>query len=133
MSTIMTRSQYAKKSFIDSKEKEMKRLLESINCNVSAYGKGLLIISFKYVDGLNEVKEMITFKLIDGKFKVQYSNFFPYGYPTYFKQIHEKNTELFNAIEAYLRSKRENFVSYTIQEYDRISRNKNQKQVSKVM
>ena len=125
----MTRSQTAKKALIVSKEEEMNRMLESINCSFSGHGKGLVNISFTY----NGSEEIVSFKLIDGKFKVQYCNFFPYGYPKHFKQIHGKNTELFNAIESYMRVKGENFVSYSLEEYDRLFRNKTQPQVSKVM
>ena len=133
MTTVMTRSQTAKKALIASKEEEMERMLESINCNFSAHGKGLVMVSFNHKVNEKKIKEFVSFKLIDGNFKVEYCNFFPYGYPKYFKQIHGKNTELFNAIEAYLKSRGENFVSYTLAEYDRLFRNKNQSQVSKVL
>lgn len=125
----MTRSQTAKKALLASKEEELKRMLESINCSFSGHGKGLVMVSFTY----NGKKEMVYFKLVDGVFKVIYCNFFPYGYPKHFKQIHGKNTELFNAIESYMRIKGENFVSYSLEEYDRMRAQQNKKQVSNLM
>lgn len=133
-SSVMTRSQTAKKALIESAEQKMKSLLAANNCNLAGIGQGLVMLSFKHSAYGRETKDMVTFKLIDGKFKIQYCDFFPYGYPKYFKKIHGDNIELFNAIEAYLRSKGENFVSYTLEEYDRMrakTQAKAQKQVSK--
>lgn len=133
-SPIMTRSQTAKKALVESTEQTMKTLLAANNCNLAGHGQGLVMLSFKHSAYGRETKDMVTFKLIDGKFKIQYCDFFPYGYPKYFKKIHGDNIELFNAIEAYLRSKGENFVSYTLEEYDRMrakTQAKAQKQVSK--
>ncbi len=133
MSSVMTRSQTAKKALLASKEEELKRMLESINCSFSGHGKGLVMVSFNHKVNGKEIKEIVYFKLIDGDFKVIYCNFFPYGYPKHFKQIHGKNTELFNTIEAYLRIKGENFVSYSLEEYDRMRAQQNKKQVSNLM
>lgn len=135
-SSVMTSSQADKKILVESTEQKMKALLVANNCNVSAYGKGLLMISFKHSAYGYETKDIVTFKSIDGKFKEDYCNFLHYGYPKYFKKIHGKNIELFNAVEEYLRSKGENFVSCTLDEYDRIiakSQINNQKQTNKVM
>jgi len=134
-SSVMTRSQTAKKALVESAEQKMKSLLAANNCNLAGIGQGLVMLSFKHSAYGRETKDMVTFKLIDGKFKAQYCDFFPYGYPKYFKKIHGNNIELFNAIEAYLRSKGENFVSYTLEEYDRMRANqaKTQKQVCKAM
>lgn len=135
-SSIMTRSQTAKKALIESSEQTIKALLVANNCCLAGYGQGLVMLSFKHSAYGRETKDMVTFKLVDGKFKVQYCDFFPYGYPKYFKKIHGDNIELFNAVEGYLRSKGENFVSYTLEEYDRMrakTQAKAQKQVSKDM
>ena len=134
-SSVMTRSQTAKKALVESAEQKMKSMLAANNCNLAGIGQGLVMLSFKHSAYGRETKDMVTFKLIDGKFKIQYCDFFPYGYPKYFKKIHGNNIELFNAIEAYLRSKGENFVSYTLEEYDRMRaiRDNTQKQVSKAM
>jgi hypothetical protein len=132
----MTRSQTAKKALIASTEQTMKDLLAANNCGIAGQGQGLVILSFKHSAYGRETKDMITFKLIGGKFKIEYCDFHPYGYPKYFKKIHGNNIELINAVEAYLRSKGENFVSCTLGEYDRIidkSQVNNQKQVIKVM
>jgi hypothetical protein len=134
--SVMTRSQTAKKVLIESTEQTMKDLLAANNCGLAGHGQGLVMLSFKHSAYGRETKDMITFKLIDGKFKIEYCNFHPYGYPKYFKKIHGNNIELINAVEAYLRSRGENFVSYTLSEYDRM-RAKTQatkkKQVSKEM
>ena len=135
-SSVMTRSQTAKKALVESAEQKMKTLLAANNCGIAGIGQGLLMISFKHSAYGRETKDMVTFKLIDGKFKIQYCDFFPYGYPKYFKKIHGDNMELFNAVEAYLISKGENFVSYTLEEYDRMrakTQAKTQKHVSKAM
>ncbi len=133
-SSVMTRSQTAKKALIESSEQTMKALLAANNCNLAGYGQGLVMLRFKHSAYGRETKDIVTFKLIDGKFKIQYCDFHPYGYPKYFKKIHGDNMELFNAVEAYLRSKGENFVSYTLEEYDRMrakTQAKDKKQVSK--
>ena len=118
-SPIVTRSVSMRNQTIQTKKEEMDAMLSSIGAVFSGYGQGYLMIRFKYqrnpLDSPQD--EYITFKLIDNKFRVQYCDFFPYGYPTNFKRIHNNNTRLMNSIEEYLRAKGENFKSYSLDEY----------------